>query len=265
MESKAFHEQTLRSLTDPQWDASVEVIAAHLGVDVDDDDVRSTMRRGSIKKEATEEACKATTSFCEGWLYWVNETVHNFAGHEPDQDVQDWIDGKFGKLKNDKSRINRNLNSDGRQAGIDAGSRVSLDHGVMANLPGVPADLTVDFLLLPTLSGALPCGWCFSGVILLWRNTLMEATSHYVYDYEGAENALRNLHVMPLAGAEADALAQEHYPDMLDNLVELTVDGVTVSRIWVRMFTVICLAITSFAVSRCPIGFLRYLTSLLYF
>lgn len=131
MESKAFHEQMLCSLVDPQWDASAEVIAAHLGVDVDDHDVRWTMRRGVVfKKEATEEARKATTSFCEGWLYRVSETVRNFAGHEPDQDVQDWIDGKFGTLKNHKSRINRDLNADGVQAGIDAGSRVSLHHGV---------------------------------------------------------------------------------------------------------------------------------------
>lgn len=131
MESKAFHEQMLASLSDPKWNASAETIAAHFGVGVNHHDVRWTMRRSAVlKKETAEEARKATTSFCEGWLYRVHETVRNFAGHEPDQDVQDWIDGKFGKLKNHKSRINRNLDSDGVQAGIDAGSRVSLHHGV---------------------------------------------------------------------------------------------------------------------------------------
>ncbi len=127
MESKAFHEQMLASLSDPDWD-----IYADSACQYDSDwYIRNCYRLSHAKKkEAAEEARKATTSFCEGWLCRVSETVHNFAGHEPDQDVQDWIDGKFGKLKNHKSRINRDLNSDGVRAGIDAGSRVSLHHGV---------------------------------------------------------------------------------------------------------------------------------------
>ncbi len=56
----------------------------------------------------------------------------------------------------------------------------------------------------------------------------MEAKNHYVYDYEGVENALEEFACYATSRAEADALAQEHYPDMLDNMVELTVDGVTV-------------------------------------
>jgi hypothetical protein len=131
MESKAFHEQMLCSLTNPKWDASAEEIAAYHGVDVDHYEVRYEMRRAkTLKKEAAEEARKATTSFCEGWLYRVSDTVDNFAGHEPDQDVHDWIANRFGKLKSHKSRTNRDLDADGIQAGIDAGSRVSLHHGV---------------------------------------------------------------------------------------------------------------------------------------
>lgn len=132
MESKAFHEQMLCSLLDPRWDSSAEEIAAFHGVDVDHYEVRHDLRRAaSLKKEAAEEARKATTSFCEGWLYNVQQTVRHFAGHEADADVQDWIDAKYGrKLKNHKSRTNRNLDADGIQAGMDAGSRVSLHHGV---------------------------------------------------------------------------------------------------------------------------------------
>lgn len=130
-ESKAFHEQMLCSLLDPSWEVEAEALAVRLNVGTDDWYVRHIIRKNaSLKREATEEARRATTSFCEGWLYRVHETVRNFAGHEPDQDVQDWIDGKFGKLKSHKSRINRNLDADGIQAGIDAGSRVSLHHGV---------------------------------------------------------------------------------------------------------------------------------------
>lgn len=137
MESKAFHEQMLCSLTNPRWDASAEEIAAYYGVDVGHYEVRHNLNRAqSLKKEAAEEARKATTSFCEGWLYRVSETVDNFAGHKPDQDVADWIDNKYGKLKSHKSRTNRDLNADGIQAGMDAGSRVSLHHGVNGKSTG---------------------------------------------------------------------------------------------------------------------------------
>jgi hypothetical protein len=130
-ESDAFHEQMLCSLLDPDWDASGATIAARLGRDIYDGEVQYTLRRAkALKKAAKEDARRATTSFCVGWLHRVDATVRNFAGHEPDQDIQEWIDVRFGKLKTRKHRQNRDLDADGVQAGIDAGSRVSLHHGV---------------------------------------------------------------------------------------------------------------------------------------
>ncbi len=110
-ESKAFREQMLCSLTDPDWDLKVP----------------EDKRR---HKWATEDARKATTAFCEGWLHRVGETVRSFAGHEPDQDVDDWVANKYGKLRARKARQHRDLDADGVRAGLDAGSRVSLHHGV---------------------------------------------------------------------------------------------------------------------------------------
>ena len=131
VESDAFHEQMLCSLLDPDWDASGATIAARLGRDIYDGEVQYTLRRAkALKKAAKEDARRATTSFCMGWLHRVDATVRNFAGHEPDQDIQEWIDVRFGKLKIRKHRQNRDLDADGVQAGIDAGSRVSLHHGV---------------------------------------------------------------------------------------------------------------------------------------
>ena len=131
VESDAFHEQMLCSLLDPKWDAKPQTIADHYGCGVDDWQVSMDLRKAkSLKKAAKEDARRATTSFCVGWLHRVDATVRNFAGHEPDQDIQEWIDVKFGKLKTHKHRQNRDLDADGVQAGIDAGSRVSLHHGV---------------------------------------------------------------------------------------------------------------------------------------
>lgn len=110
-EAKAFHEQMLCSLLDPDWDLAVP----------------ADKRR---HQWAVEDARKATTAFCEGWLHRVGETVRSFAGHEPDQDVKDWVAHQYGKLRARKTRQHRDLNADGVRAGMDAGSRVSLHHGV---------------------------------------------------------------------------------------------------------------------------------------
>ncbi|WP_308874986.1 DUF2786 domain-containing protein [Thiothrix subterranea] len=79
MERAAFHEQLLASLTDPGWDLR----ESH------------DQRR---KKWAADDARKATTAFCAGWLARVAETVRHFAGHQPDQDLDDWARNQYGKL-----------------------------------------------------------------------------------------------------------------------------------------------------------------------
>jgi hypothetical protein len=109
MERTAFHEQMLCSLIDPAWD----------------DEIHSHRFQW-----AKEDARKATTSFVEGWLHNVAAVVREFAAPEPDKDVKDWMAQKYGKLGKHTPRKAGNLDADGVQAGLDAGSRVRLHHGV---------------------------------------------------------------------------------------------------------------------------------------
>lgn len=112
LEAKGFHEQMLCSLIDPSWDEKDASQAHRL-------------------RWARDDARKALTAFCEGWLYNVYQTVQSFAGHDqPDEDVQQWAKQKYGKLRQTKARQHRDLDAAGVQAGLDAGSRVSLHHGV---------------------------------------------------------------------------------------------------------------------------------------
>ena len=117
MERAVFHEQLLASLTDPGWDLR----ESH------------DQRR---KKWAADDARKATTAFCAGWLARVAETVRHFAGHQPDPDLDDWARNQYGKLGARKTRQHNGLDPDGVQAGLEAGSRVSLHHGVNGESAG---------------------------------------------------------------------------------------------------------------------------------
>lgn len=109
MERTAFHEQMLCSLTDPAWDAELH---------------------GHRFQWAREDARKATASFVEGWLHNVAVAVREFAAPAPDQDIKNWMAQKYGKLGSHKPRKANHLDADGVQAGLDAGSRVRLHHGV---------------------------------------------------------------------------------------------------------------------------------------
>ncbi|HRJ52212.1 MAG TPA: DUF2786 domain-containing protein [Candidatus Thiothrix moscowensis] len=131
VERCAFHEQMLVNLLDPEWDLGRDALAARMGRDGCDGEVQYRLRRAkSLKQQAKEDARKATTAFCVGWLRVVGETVRSFAGHEPDQDIEDWALQKYSKLKTRTTRQHRDLDADGVRAGLDSGSRVSLHHGV---------------------------------------------------------------------------------------------------------------------------------------
>lgn len=114
MERTAFHEQMLCSLIEPSWD-------------------ENDWHHKHRFKWAREDARKATTSFVEGWLHNVTVTVNEFAAPKPDPSIADWMAQKHGKLGQHIPRKVGNLNADGIQAGLDAGSRVRLHQGVNGN------------------------------------------------------------------------------------------------------------------------------------
>lgn len=117
MERVAFHEQMLCSLVDPAWD-------------------EGSYQHQHRFKRARNDANKATTAFVMGWLSKVNGIAIDFAAPKPDQDIADWMEQKYGKLGQHKHRNTGGLNADGVKAGLEAGSRVRLHHGVNGKATG---------------------------------------------------------------------------------------------------------------------------------